>query len=167
MHCRCADAGAALSQPISIRHEYTRLEDKTMRVQWHIHKKWLTKIQWIKTSQMRSSRIHAVLTATCHTRLVTNGKRVTPSDTWEVAANDILAHHALKSNGGWQSTNPLNWQKNKFNLTGLAYIVECLAGAMSLKTMKFMNCLHDWNPWDWLNAEIDMAPNWLTSAKTE
>ena len=86
----------------------TRLEDKTMRVQWHIHKKWLTKIQWMKSSQIRLSRIHAVLTATCHTRVVTNGKRL-----WELTANDSLAHHALKSNGGWQSTSPLhlqNWQ---------------------------------------------------------
>ena len=58
----------------------TRLEDKTMRVQWHIHKKWLTKIQWMKSSKMRLSRIHAVLTATCHTRVVTNGKRLTPEN---------------------------------------------------------------------------------------
>ena len=57
-----------------------RPEDKTMRVQWHIHKEWPSKIQWMKSSQVRLSRTHAVLTATCHTRMVTNGNRLTPEN---------------------------------------------------------------------------------------
>ena len=65
----------------------TRLEDKTMRVQWHIHKKWLTKIQWMKSSQIRLSRIHAVLTATCHTRVVTNGKRLRTNGEWQLSTS--------------------------------------------------------------------------------
>ena len=33
-----------------------------------------------ESSQMRLSRIHAVLTATFYTRVVTNGKRLTPEN---------------------------------------------------------------------------------------
>ena len=94
----------------------TRLEDKTMRVQWHIHKKWLTKIQWVKSSQMRLSRIHAVLTATCHTRVVTMAKgwHLRTNGEWHLSTSCTSPMEDGKAQAHWTD------KIDRFNLTGLA-----------------------------------------------